>query len=211
MAHYPDKWLATRTTLISRLRDWEDESSWSHFLDTYGPVVFGVALKSGLTPEDAEEVVQDTVIAIAKHVRQFRYDRSKGSFKAWILAVARSKMVDRWRKAQRQPARAEPAASFDSETTFIERLPDASAIAPDQLWEEEWKKNLVASSQQRLKETANPKHFQVFDCLVNKGWAPAVVADKFNIHVDQIYVIKQRMTAQLKEEVDRLRAEWGET
>ena len=210
MPQRPQNWLATRTTLLCRLRDWEDESSWSHFFETYGPVIYGVALKAGLSREDAEEVVQETVITVAKRVKEFQYDRTKGSFKSWLLTVARSKMVDRWRKHQRQPHLINPATEVDRQTKFIDRAADAKTLAPDKLWDDEWRTNLISAAQERLKTLANPRHFQVFDCLVNKGWAPEVIAEKLKIKVEQVYVIRQRLTAQLKTEVDLLRAEWGE-
>src|SRR5690349_16319564 len=73
-----DNWLPTRTTLLGRLKDWDDEASWSDFFETYGRLIFRVASKSGLRPAEAEDVVQETVVAVAKHIRAFRYDRNRG-------------------------------------------------------------------------------------------------------------------------------------
>jgi RNA polymerase sigma-70 factor (ECF subfamily) len=196
--------------LLGRLRDWQDDASWTRFFDTYGPIILAVAVKSGLNTDDAEEVVQETSVAVAKQIQKFDYDPGKGAFKSWLLTIARSKIVDRWRQQQRRVPIAERAQAVDSQTTLIERLPDQNAIAAEEIWDEEWRSNLMEASRERLKASANPRHFQVFDCLVNKGWEPAIVAEKLNVKVDQVYVIKQRMTAQLKDEVDRLRREWGE-
>lgn len=205
-----EKWLVTRTTLLSRLRDWEDESSWNRFFETYGPIIYAVALKSGLSDADAEDVVQETIMAVAKKMKEFHYDRAKGSFKSWLLTIARSKMVDRWRKSQCRPATVQPVEESSGETAFIDRLPDMNQVAPELAWEEEWKSNLMAAAQARLKQTANSRHYQVFDCLMNKHWEPAVIAEKFQVKIDQVYVIKQRMTAALKDEVDALKAEWSD-
>jgi RNA polymerase sigma-70 factor (ECF subfamily) len=203
-----EKWLITRTTLLGKLRDWEDESSWGLFFETYGPVIYAVAIKSGVSDADAQDIVQETIVAVARRMKEFQYDRSKGSFKSWLLTIARSKMVDRWRKTQRRPQAMEPVIGAEGETTFIHRLPDPAQVAPEELWEEEWKANLVAAAQMRLKNTANPRHYQIFDCVVNKGLEPATIAQKFGVKVEQVYVIKQRMIAALKEEVDGLKSEW---
>jgi RNA polymerase sigma factor (sigma-70 family) len=210
MRHIPDKWLATRTTLLGRLRDWEHQEGWAQFFETYGPVIFGVALKAGFSVADAEEVVQETALSVAKQMRAGRFDRGKGSFKSWLLTIARSKMADRWRMAQRRPRIIHVEAEDGRDTDFIERQPGAGSAAPDQHWEEEWQLNLLWAAENRLKMKSNPRHYQVFDCLINKEMAAAAVAAKFQIDVAQVYVIKQRLTVQIKEEVAALRKEWNE-
>jgi len=41
-----------------------------------------VALRGGLTRAEAEDVVQETLISVAKHMPTFKYDPTIGSFKA---------------------------------------------------------------------------------------------------------------------------------
>jgi hypothetical protein len=55
-----DDLLPTRRTLLSRLKDWEEHASWQEGFDIYWRLIHEVALKSGLTPVQAEEVVQET-------------------------------------------------------------------------------------------------------------------------------------------------------
>ena len=49
--------LPTRRSLLVRLRDWEDQSSWRDFFNTYWKFIYGVAIKSGLSDSEAEDVV----------------------------------------------------------------------------------------------------------------------------------------------------------
>jgi RNA polymerase sigma-70 factor (ECF subfamily) len=205
-----ENWLATRTTLIGRLRDWGDNNSWTTFFDTYGPIIYAVAVKSGLSPAEAEDVVQETVLSVARQMPGFVYDRAKGSFKSWLLTIARSKIVDRWRKSNRSPAIAAPQSESESGTQWIERLPDESHLATELMWEREWQDHLLEAARQRVKASADPRHYQVFDCYVNKGWAPGTVAEKLQVKVEQVYVIKQRIVARLRDEVAKLKEEWRE-
>ena len=76
-----DASLATRASLLDRLRDVEDQPSWQRFFDTYWRLIHGVALKAGLTEVEAQEVVQETVISVARHLPEFRYDPKVCSFK----------------------------------------------------------------------------------------------------------------------------------
>jgi hypothetical protein len=55
--------VATRSSLIQRLRDWEDHGSWQDFFDTYWKLIYAVAIKSGLSEAEARDVVQETVVS----------------------------------------------------------------------------------------------------------------------------------------------------
>ena len=61
--------LPTRGSLLDRLRDWEDQAGWRDFFDTYWKFIYGAAVRSGLSDHEAEEVVQETVVSVAKRCR----------------------------------------------------------------------------------------------------------------------------------------------
>jgi len=86
---FTEEFVPTRYTLLSRLRDWEDNDSWKEFFDTYWRLIYSVARKSGLTEVESQEVVQETVISVAKHIHKFRHDRKLGSFKGWLRNLTR--------------------------------------------------------------------------------------------------------------------------
>ena len=88
----------TRATLILRLKNWQDQASWQEFFDTYWRLIYGVARKSGMTDSEAQDVVQETMLAVAKHMPKFTYDPSIGSFKAWLLNMTRWRILDQFRK-----------------------------------------------------------------------------------------------------------------
>lgn len=82
----PDKFsIATRATLLERLKDCEDQASWREFYDLYRDLIFSFAIKAGLTESEADDVVQETVIGVARKLPEFRYDPAKCSFKTWLL------------------------------------------------------------------------------------------------------------------------------
>ena len=61
-------WLPTRTSLLRRLKQWEDQESWRDFFNTYWKLIYGAAVKAGLNDAEAQDVVQDTVITVAKKI-----------------------------------------------------------------------------------------------------------------------------------------------
>src|SRR5262245_28103531 len=74
-----DELLPTRWSLLSRLKNWDDQASWQEFFDTYWKLIYGVAIKAGLTDAEAQDVVQETVITVAKNLEQFKMDPSRGA------------------------------------------------------------------------------------------------------------------------------------
>ena len=96
-----DESLATRSSLLDRLRDAGDQASWQTFFDTYWRLIYNVARKSGLDDPDAQDVVQEAVIAVARRMPEFRYDPAKGSFKSWLLLITRRRIHDHFRRRYR--------------------------------------------------------------------------------------------------------------
>jgi hypothetical protein len=77
--------LATRRSLVEHLADWGDQLRWQEFFDTYSKLIYSAARRSGLTDAEAQEVVQETVITVAKNIDKLKYDPAIGSFKGWLL------------------------------------------------------------------------------------------------------------------------------
>ena len=94
----PDEFIPTRASLLGRLKDWEDQTSWREFFDTYWRLIYGVARKAGLTDSEGQDVVQETMIAVAKKMPGFTYAPKVDSFKGWLLTVTQWKIADQFRK-----------------------------------------------------------------------------------------------------------------
>ena len=195
--------VATRRSLVDRLANWDDRQRWQEFFDTYWKLIYSAARKSGLTDVEAEEVVQETVITVAKNVGKLRYDPAVGSFKGWLLQITRWRIADQFRK--REPGGAKRPRSIDDRlTATIERLPDLQTIDLDALWEKEWQENLFAAAITRIKKKVDPKQYQIFDCYVRKEWPAQKVAQQLRVSVGQVYLARHRITALLKKEIKAL-------
>jgi len=195
--------VATRRSLVDRLVDWDDRKHWQEFFDTYWKLIYSAARKSGLTDAEAQEVVQETVITVAKKIDKLKYDPAIGSFKGWLLQITRWRIVDQFRK--REPGNAKrPRVGDDRLTATIERVPDSRVVDLDAVWEAEWKENLFAAAIARAKRKVDPKQFQIFDCYVRKEWPAQKVADQLRVSIGQVYLARHRVSAVLKKEIKAL-------
>lgn len=196
-----DRALATRLSLIQRLADWKDQARWQEFYDTYWRLIYNVARKAGLTDQESQEVVQETVITVAKKIT--KYDPAAGSFKGWLLHTTRWRINDQFRRrapdaiqSLRQPG--------DDETATIERIPGADGRQIETVWDREWERNLFEAALERVKKRVNARQFQIFDCCVIKRWPAPRVAEALRVNVAQVYLAKHRVSAMMKKEVAAL-------
>ena len=96
MARNPDNLIPTRRSLLSRLKNLDDQESWNDFSRIYRGLVYGVARQAGLTDSEAQDIVQETFISVVKTIQEFKYDPAVGSFKSWLRLIGpvRIQVVD---------------------------------------------------------------------------------------------------------------------
>ncbi len=200
-----DELIPTRATLIKRLKDWEDQASWQEFFDIYWKLIYGVARKAGLTDDEAQEVVQETLVSVSKHMPKFDYDPNIGSFKGWLLTMTRWRIIGQFRK--RNPAQQQPPPEEEGRTRMIDKVPDPAGDGLDEMWEREWQTNLLEAATANVRKSMDPQKYQIFDLYVNKGCSPEQVASQFGVSANLVYVTKHRVTEAIKSEVARLESE----
>src|SRR5712671_6864631 len=170
--------IQTRPSLLDRLKTGDDTESWQEFYRIYGKLVRDFAIQAGLNDTDADEVVQETAIAMARHLPEFRYDPKVCRFKTWLLNQTSWRIKDQLNKRQRIAGSAGDApgnavqrsaspADDTARTATINRVPDPTASNLDALFENEWRKNQLAAALERVKEKFSLKQFQVFDLIVH--------------------------------------------
>jgi RNA polymerase sigma factor (sigma-70 family) len=198
---------ATRSSLLHRLRNWSDHGSWQDFFNTYWKLIYSVAIKAGLSEAEARDVVQETVLAVAKQMRHDGYDRTKSSFKNWLCLITRRRILDHFRKRTDPKVRASPRArDGTSRTDTIDRVPDPASLNLDSVWEEEWHKNLLDAAIERVKQQVTPKQFQIFDLSVLRELPVAEVKAILKVNAAQVYLARHRVGRLIKNEVKRLEA-----
>jgi RNA polymerase sigma factor (sigma-70 family) len=190
-----DDLIPTRKSLLDRLGDWDDNGSWKRFFDTYWKLIYGVALQAGLKHGEAEDVVQETFLAVAKNISEFEYDPGRCRFKSWLLTVTRSKIANKFQERGRY--RKVDDARDESRTSITESAPDPGW---ERNWDEEWQKNLMDAAIERVKRVVSIEHFQMFDLFVLKGWRAREVAKTLGVSVAHVYVAKHRLTKLIRKE-----------
>jgi len=202
-----DSFLPTRQSLLSRLRDWQDQEGWREFFDTYWRLIYRVARQSGFDDATAQDVVQNTFIYLARRMPKFRYDATRGSFKAWLQRVTRSRILVFRRRAESKEPPLPEAHLEDDDANVWESIPDPAGDALDQVWQDEWEQNLVSAALRRIRPKVSGQQLMIFE-LAALGEVPLKqVARKLDVSLMQVYLARHRVGKLFKEEVARLRRE----
>ena len=207
--------LETRPSLLRRLQTGDDPQSWQEFYRIYGGLIRFFAAKAGLTPEEAEEVVQETAIGVARRLPEFVYDPKVCRFKTWLLNLTRWRIQNQLRKRRQPGGAVAPTASPDEPlsawpgdpgtgTGTMDRLADPAIPEFGAEWDAAWEQNLVTQAMTQVRAKIEERQFQIFDLYVLKAWPPKDVARTLGISLARVYLTKHRVAALLKQEVRRL-------
>jgi RNA polymerase sigma-70 factor (ECF subfamily) len=214
-----DEFIPTRASLLGRLKDWGDQKSWQDFFDTYWRLIYSVATRAGLSDAEAQDVVQETLVTVAKKVGQFKSDPAIGSFKGWLLLITRRRIADQFEKRDKLQQAIHPssatgmlaqrsisAADDSTRTSTVERAPDPATFNFDACWEEQWQENQLRAATEKVKSQVSPKQFQMFELYVLREWPVSKVADTLGVNAGQVYLAKHRVSRLLKKEIRKLEA-----
>jgi RNA polymerase sigma factor (sigma-70 family) len=204
--------IRTRPSLLGRLKSGDDSQSWDEFYRIYGKLVRDFALQAGLSATEADEVVQETVIATSRHLPEFQYDPKKCRFKTWLLNQTSWRIKDQLKKRRKESSfiHNSPAAGTDdktSGTTAINRVPDPAALDLETVFETQWQRSLYVGALERVKEKFSLKQFQIFDLVVTQEWPAADVAKSLGVSLTNVYVTRHRVSAAIARETKRLEKE----
>ncbi len=197
----------TRKSLIARLDNWEDQKTWDEFYQTYWRLIYSVAVRAGLRPEEAFDCVQETILSIAKQSKKKLYDPEQGSFKTWLMNMTRWRINDQFRKRKKDTAMTGGEWDDERKTAVIDRIEDPNGDVLQRLWDVEWKKGIADAALARVKAQVSPKQYQIFDYYVIRQWDANKVQEKLNVSMAQVYLAKHRVGSVLKKELAKLEDE----
>ena len=188
---------STRSSVLRAVANTENEAAWQRLFDLYAGFVFSIARSKGLNDADADDIVQVVFTDLARNLPTFQYDRAKGKFRAYLSGLVNWRVMDKLKVGKRD---ADLKASFWEEAK-------AASSDDNGFAEREWQAAALEEALRRIKPDVNPEHYAAFVASAIEGQDTETVMRLYGISGDNLYQIRKRLTARLRETVASVLAE----
>jgi RNA polymerase sigma factor (sigma-70 family) len=204
--------LKTRPSLLSKVRR-GDEDGWSRFYDLYEDFIHAAARGAGLSREESQDVVQETMITVRNYIATFVPDANRGKFRTWLRKIVSTRIADQYRKKARNPLnKAEPggdhSAGDDGSTSTTNRIPNLTEAELDRLIDRELEQAILNQARKQAKEIVALEHFQAYDLYDIHEMNAREVAESLGISAVTVRVrafrVRQEVNRQVRRIVKRL-------
>ena len=188
---------ATRSSVIRAVADTGNQAAWQRLFDLYAGFIFSIARSKGLSEDDADDVLQVVFSDLARNLPTFQYDRAKGKFRSYLTGLVHWRVNDKLRAVKRD---SELKAAFWEEAK-------AAATDDDGFSEREWQQAALEEALRRIKPDVRPEHYAAFVASTVEGQDTDTVMNLYGLSRDNLYQIRTRLTAKLREAVTAVLAE----
>lgn len=182
----------TRQSLILRLPTLSDAEAWREFVAIYEPLVFRFARRRGLQDADAQELVQNVLVAVARAVAGWKPDRQRGRFRAWLFRIARNQLIHL--VSRKQPDR---GSGRSAEWQLLNQRPAPQSISAAA--EIDYRRELFRTAAAHVRDSFQPSTWDAF-------WRSSVleqpidaVAAELGISPGAVYIARSRVLHRLKQ------------
>jgi RNA polymerase sigma-70 factor (ECF subfamily) len=179
----------TTTQLLHQLQKTHDDDAWQQISTQLRPVVVHFGQGLGLSPQDAEDAAQETLMTFLKALQAGHYDRQKGRLSHWLLGIARRVILNKRRHASSQGGHAD--------TAFWESLPDDGQA--DTMWEVQWQQAVLQRCLDQARREFDPKVFKAFQLYALGDVPVQEVGRRLDMTANAVYIAKSRVLARLRE------------
>ena len=178
-----------------------DQQAFAAVYDRHVHAVYGAVLRYLRDPGAAEDVVQETYLAMWN--RPDGYAAEKGSLVGWLLAIARNRAIDRLRAASRRPLVVGLApGTSDGAESDLERLmalgqPVAFAATDDQppdIAERRWVRAVVRTALDGMPEPER----RALELAYDDGLTQAEIAERLGWPVGTVKTRTRRGLLRLR-------------
>ena len=180
---------------LLRLVGTRNEDAWTRFVAVYRDAMLKLAkfLLGDVAPSDAaEEVVQKVLLSMVRRMRTFKYESSKGRFRDYLTTTVRNAATEYLRRqASEQKRRKEYLAEVRDAPRGEEVFKDAVLSA--------------ALRKVRAEGQVEDRTWRIYEEYVRDGRSSKDVAARHRVTVNSVYQIKNRISALIRDEYNRLK------
>jgi RNA polymerase sigma-70 factor (ECF subfamily) len=189
----------TSLSLLSRLRGSAEPESWNRLVELYAPLIRAWLRKYEVQDSDAEDLMQEVLLAVSKDVRGFDHSGQPGAFRAWLKAILINRLRKFWRSRDRRPQ-----ARADSDIDARLAQLDDPRSEMSQIWNREHDEYVLRQLLALAEPHFAPDTWTAFCRVALEGAKPDVVAAELGISRNAVIIAKCRVLSRLRQESEGL-------
>jgi RNA polymerase sigma-70 factor (ECF subfamily) len=188
----------TRQSLLLRAQAGE-ENAWKDLTDLYRPLIIGWLNRQGVPGRDLEDLSQDILLSVVKHLPTFQHSGGRGAFCSWLRTIVCSRTSDYWRAADPGAQ----ASGGSGATAALQQLADPESNLNRQ-WDAEHDRYVLNCLLDLVEEEFEPATLQAFRRLALDGASGTEAAQELGLSVAAVYVAKSRVLQRIRQEAEGL-------
>ncbi len=185
----------TSPTLLQQITQGDGEA-WHRFAKLYRPVLERWLRRLQISPGDAEDVLQEVFIAVAKNLTRLSLEANGCSFRRWLWIVVKSKANDHFRRAQANAQALETIWQDLSANLQLFEEPPTDLQSDREL--------LCQQALQLIRPTFSPATWQSFWYTTVDEMDPSEVAERLGMTRWAVYKARTRVLQRLRTEIEGL-------
>jgi RNA polymerase sigma-70 factor (ECF subfamily) len=188
----------TRQSLLFRAQSGEADA-WKDLTDLYRPLIIGWLNRQGVPAVDLDDLSQDVLLSVVKHLPNFDHSGYKGAFRSWLRTIVCSRTNNYWRAIDASPQ----ASGGSGATAALQQIADPDSDLNRQ-WDQEHDRYVIHCLLDLIEVEFEPATRRAFRRLALDGASGAEVARELGMSVAAVYVAKSRVLQRIRQEAEGL-------
>lgn len=189
----------TSLSLLNHLCHAPESESWDRLVQLYGPLIRAWLRRYNVQDNDADDLVQEVLLAVSKDLGKFEHGGEPGAFRGWLKAILVNRLRKFWQARDRRPK-----ASGDSEIAARLAQLDAPASEMSRIWNRDHDQYVLRQLLALAEPHFEPSTWKAFWRVALDGLKPDVVAEELGISRNAVIISKCRVLNRLRQESEGL-------
>lgn len=184
----------TSISLLERLHD-DHSGAWNQWQAIYAPMLRAWMRRYDVQDADADDLIQEVMLAVAKEVGTFDHNGRYGAFRSWLKRILVHRLRDFWRARQRRAV-----ATGDSDVFQRLKQLEDPASELSQLWDHEHDRYVLGKLLVLAEPNFAPETWRAFRRVVIDRVSAVEVATECGMTPNAVFVAKSRVLSRLRQE-----------
>lgn len=189
----------TSLSLLARLRHSPESENWNRLVELYAPLLQAWLRKYDVQESDADDLVQEVLLAVAKDLGKFDHGGQPGAFRGWLKAILVNRLRNFWRARDRRP---QARGDSDIDQRLAELDDPASAMS--QVWNRQHDQYVLRQLLALAEPHFAPNTWKAFCRVALDGANAEAVAKELGISLNAVFIAKSRVLGRLRQEAEGL-------